>query len=97
MLYMIDFEYISAEKKAYSGVYVDSSADKGLTCRRQACFSSSMTQRSIQHPNRFTAQRAARLAVIAQTERIDMVVVNVALTALVLVVVVLITTFTGAG
>lgn len=56
-----------------------------------------MTQRSIQHLSRFTAHRAARLAVVTRTERIDTVVLNVALTALVLVVVVLITTFTGAG
>ncbi len=62
--------------------------------REPACFSSDMTQRSIQQPNRPTARRAAKAVAIAQTERIH----AVAVAALVLVVVVvLITPFTGAG
>jgi hypothetical protein len=52
-----------------------------------------MTQRNIQHPHHSPARRAARSTAIAQTKRIDMFVFNVAL----VVVVVLITPFTGAG
>lgn len=56
-----------------------------------------MTQRSIQHPKHATAQRAARAhASVAQDKRIGTTVINVALASLVLVVV-LITTLTGAG
>ena len=57
-----------------------------------------MTQRSIQLPQHATAHRAARAhANVAQAKRIDITVINVALASLVLVVVVLITTLTGAG
>lgn len=57
-----------------------------------------MTQRSIQHPQHATAHRAAQVrAGVAQTKRIDATVLSVALASLVLVVVVLITTLTGAG
>lgn len=56
-----------------------------------------MTQRNIQLPQHATAHRAARAhASAAQSRRIDTVVINVALASLVLVVV-LITTLTGAG
>ncbi len=57
-----------------------------------------MTQRSIHHPHHSPARRAARGVAIAQNKRIDPVLLNLALAALVLVVVVvLITPFTGAG
>jgi len=57
-----------------------------------------MTQRSIQFPQHATAHRAARAhASVAQAKRIDTTIINVALASLVLVVVVLITTLTGAG
>lgn len=66
--------------------------------RKAAWFSSVMTQRSIQLPHHTSARRAARSMAIARTQHVDIVLVNVALTALVLlVVVVLITPFTGAG
>ena len=56
-----------------------------------------MTQRSIHRPHHIPARRAARsLAVFAQ-KRHQILIFNVALAALVLVVVVLITPFTGAG
>lgn len=56
-----------------------------------------MTQRSIPHLKQSPAHRAARTAAIAQAKRTDILVLNVALAALVVVVVVLITPFTGAG
>ncbi len=55
-----------------------------------------MTQRSIQLRTATPAHRAARSAAV-MSKRIDIAVLNVALAALVLVVVVLITTPTGAG
>ncbi len=56
-----------------------------------------MTQRSIQLPQHAPAHRAARAhASVAHAKRIDTTVINVALASLVLVVV-LITTLTGAG
>lgn len=64
--------------------------------RKAAWFSSAMTQRSIHRPHHIPARRAARGVAIAQAKRIDPVLLNLALTALVLVVV-LITPFTGAG
>ena len=77
--------------------HADSSVRRGLTWRKEAWFSAAMTQRNIQHPHHRPARRAARSIAIAQTKRVDTVVLNVALVALVLVVVVLITPFTGAG
>lgn len=57
-----------------------------------------MTHRSNPHSLPITAHRAAQArAGVAQTKRIDLTVINVALASLVLVVVVLITTLTGAG
>jgi len=56
-----------------------------------------MTQRSIHRPHHITAPRAARGIAIAQSKRPDSIVLNLALVAIVLVVVVLITPFTGAG
>ena len=56
-----------------------------------------MTQRSIQQPQNIPAHRAARSAVMVQAKRADILVLNVALAALVIVVVVLITPITGAG
>ncbi len=64
---------------------------------KAAWFSSAMTQRSIQPQHHTTARRAARSIAIARTKHIDIAVINVALAALVLVVVVLISPFTGAG
>lgn len=55
-----------------------------------------MTQRSIQLPTDATAHRAARSAA-ATLPRTDIAIVNVVLSALILVVVVLITTPSGAG
>lgn len=81
-----------APRRAYS----NSSAATGLTFLETAWFSSVMTQRSIQHPQHAPAHRAAQ-ASAAQAKRIDTTVINVALASLVLVVVVLITTLTGAG
>lgn len=83
-----------APRRAYS----NSSAAAGLTFLETAWFSSVMTQRSIQHPQHAPAHRAAQAhAGAAQARRIDTSVINVALASLVLVVVVLITTLTGAG
>lgn len=66
--------------------------------RKEACFSAAMTHRNIHRPLNATARRAARSVVIAAADkRVDILTVNVALSALVLVVVVLITTHTGAG
>lgn len=56
-----------------------------------------MTQRSIQLRHPTSAHRAARSVAISAQKRHDMLIVNAALAALVLVVVVLITPFTGAG
>ncbi|NOT87043.1 MAG: hypothetical protein HOP03_02560 [Lysobacter sp.] len=56
-----------------------------------------MTQRSIHRPHHITARRAVRGIAIAQSKRMDTVLLNFALVAVVLVVVVLITPFTGAG
>jgi hypothetical protein len=56
-----------------------------------------MTQRSIHRPTRTTATTAVRAHAMTGARRIDHVIVNVALAALVLVVVVLITSPTGAG
>jgi hypothetical protein len=56
-----------------------------------------MTQRSIHRPTRTTATTAVRAHEIGGARRIDHLIVNVALAALVLVVVVLITSPTGAG
>jgi hypothetical protein len=56
-----------------------------------------MTQRSIQLPHYTSARRAARSIAIARSKRIDISAMNVVLAALVLVVVVLISPFTGAG
>ena len=56
-----------------------------------------MTQRSIKLQHRTPAHCAGRSAAISRTKRIDVAVINVALAALVLVVVVLISPFTGAG
>lgn len=80
----------------HAAAYSVSSAAGDLTFRKRAWFSAAMTQRSIQLPTDATAHRAARSAAIA-SKRIDIAVLNVALAALVLVVVVLITTPTGAG
>jgi hypothetical protein len=83
---------------AYPCAYADSSATGGLTLRKETWFSAAMTQRSIQHSHNIPARRAARSAAIAQAERTpDHFILNVALAALVIVVVVLITPFTGAG
>lgn len=66
--------------------------------RKEAWFSAVMTHRSIHHPLNPTAHRATRGAVIAAAEkRVDILILNTALSALVLVVVLLITSYTGAG
>ncbi len=78
--------------------YYNSSAVIGLTFPETTWFSSSMTQRSIQHPQHDPAHRAAAAHASArQAKRIDSTVINVSLASLVLVVVVLITNTTGAG
>jgi hypothetical protein len=94
LVHLIDLNIFVPPETAASGAYAESSAGRGLTLREPACFPSAMTQRSIQQPDRPTARRAEKAVVIAQAERIH----NIALAALVLVVVVvLITPFTGAG
>jgi hypothetical protein len=56
-----------------------------------------MTQRNIHRPHHTPARSAAKGVAIAQGMRADTIVLNLALSAIVLVVVVLITPFTGAG
>lgn len=68
-----------------------------MTSLETVWFSWRMTQRTIQHPQHATAPRATRAHVgVAQAKRIDTTVINVVLASLVLVVI-LITTSTGAG
>ncbi len=93
----IDLNRITKPHRAHPGAYSQSSAAQGLTRCERSWFSAAMTQRSIQQPQNTPAHRAARSAVIAQPKRIEIPVLNVALAALVVVVVVLITPFTGAG
>ncbi|MBN8212406.1 MAG: hypothetical protein J0M09_05760 [Xanthomonadales bacterium] len=68
-----------------------------MTLREAAWFSSVMTQRSIHRPHHIPARRAARSVAVFAQKRHQILIFNVALAALVLVVVVLITPFTGAG
>ncbi len=75
--------------------YNESSAAKGLTFLAGAWFSAAMTQRNIHRSIFGTANDAAPAFV--HTRRVDATLINVVLTALVVVVVVLITTPTGAG
>jgi hypothetical protein len=82
---------------AHPCAYADSSAEGGLTLLKETWFSASMTQRSIHSSHNTSARRAARSGAIAQTPRTDHLILNVTLAALVIVVVVLITPFTGAG
>lgn len=85
--------------------YDEISGREGLTFPARACSSSVMTQRSIHRPHHATANTAARTAARAIALRVDLspqralpnvVWLHTALAALV-VVVVLITTPTGAG
>lgn len=78
-------------------VHSDSSAAGDLTPRKRAWFSAVMTQRNIHRPLHDHARFAARASVAARTEGIGVNVMHAAIAALVLVVVVLITTPTGAG
>lgn len=80
-----------------AGVHSGSSAAGGLTPRKRAWFSAAMTQRNIHRPLHDHARSAARASVAARTEGIGVNVMHAAIAALVLVVVVLITTPTGAG
>lgn len=80
-----------------AGAYSDSSAAGGLTSEERAWFSAVMTQRNIHRPLHDLARRTARASVAVRTEGIAANVLNAAIAALVLVVVVLITTPTGAG
>lgn len=83
--------------RAHAGAYSDSSAAGGLTSRERAWFSAAMTQRNIHRPRHDLARRTARASVAVRTEGIPANVLTAAIAALVLVVVVLITTPTGAG
>jgi hypothetical protein len=97
-IHIFDFYTDYSRIKSTLGTHADSLADKGLTLRKETWFSAVMTQRNIHHPLNATARRAARSVVItAADKRVDILTVNVALSALVLVVVLLITSFTGAG
>ena len=93
----IDIKRFITPHQGHTVAYSQSSVAQGLTRPERSWFSAAMTQRSIQQPQNTSAHRAARSAVIAQTKRIDISALNVALAALVVVVVVLITPFTGAG
>lgn len=80
-----------------AGAYSDSSAAGDLTPRERAWFSAAMTQRNIHRPLHDHARSAVRASVAARNEGIGVNVMHAAIAALVLVVVVLITTPTGAG
>lgn len=77
--------------------YDEISVCEGLTSRVGPCSSSGMTQRSINRPHNATANIAARTLALRTRALPDVVWIRTALAALVLVVVVLITTPTGAG
>jgi hypothetical protein len=95
--YRIDLIGIHRRSMGHTCAYADSSAAKGLTSRKEAWFSSDMTQRSIHHSHSTRPRHRARSGAIAQIRRLDHLIFNVAVAALVVVVVVLITPFTGAG
>jgi hypothetical protein len=90
--YRIDLVGIHRRSMGHTCAYADSSAAKGL-----AWFSSDMTQRSIHHSHSTRPRHRARSGAVAQIRRLDHLIFNVAVAALVVVVVVLITPFTGAG
>jgi hypothetical protein len=78
-----------------TAAYDESSVRQGLTFLAKPWFSADMTQRNIHRTHSGIANIATPAHAIAQ--RIPLSVLNAALAALVLVVVVLITTPTGAG
>ena len=82
---------------ARSAPYSQSSEGGVLTFRKSACFPAVMTQRNIHRPAHTTARTAARVASRTAQQRVNLVIANTALAVLVLVVVVLITSPTGAG
>lgn len=95
LAYRIDRTGFRFDRRTLAGAYSNSSAAEGLTLRERAWFSAVMTQRSIPQSLPATAPRRAA-AVHAQAARIDITLLNAALVAVVLVVV-LITNTTGAG
>jgi hypothetical protein len=85
-------------QQAHARAYSDSSAAEGLTWRKRTWFSAAMTQRNIPRPLQDNARTTARTSsVAARTEGIAHHVLNAAFAAFVVVVVVLITTPSGAG
>jgi hypothetical protein len=93
--YRIDRIEFHFSPLVHAGAYSNSSAAQDLTLRERTWFSAAMTQRNIPQTHPTTAPlRAATMH--AQAARIDIHLLNIALVAVVLVVV-LITNTTGAG
>ena len=84
-------------RRSDADAYSDSSVAGDLTPPERAWFSAAMTQRNIHRPLHDHARSAARASVAARNEGLAFSVMHAAIAALVLVVVVLITTPTGAG
>lgn len=95
--YRIDRKAFFSAARSPPGAYNESSVDQGLTFLAGPCFPAVMTQRNIHRMQPTTAMTAARMRVVARLRDVEPIVINGALTALVLVVVVLITSPTGAG
>ena len=95
LVYRIDRIGFRFDQLGHARAYSNSSAARGLTLRERTWFSAAMTQRSIPQSLPATAPRRAATA-HAQVARTDITLLNAALVAVVLVVV-LITNTTGAG